>query len=95
MTYEESSTLMNDIAFRGRIKVAVLKYSTYIFGEPPETVAHNSRYKWAQTTASSPDASAGQIQPIVVMDPQVQIEGAAITDAALQTSVEAVVNRIM
>jgi hypothetical protein len=93
--YTESAALMVDVAFRGRIKVAGLKYSTYILGEDPVTPAHNSRYKWAQNFALQPDMVASQIQPMVVMDAQVQTDGAAISDAALQTSVEFVVNKII
>lgn len=95
MTYEESSALMVDVAFRGRVKVAMLKYSTYIFGEPPGTVAHSSRYRWATTVSQQPDMEAAKTQPMVVMDAAVQAAGAAITDEALQTSVEAVVNKLI
>ena len=95
MTYEESSLLMTDLTFRGRIKVSCLHFATYIFGEDPAAPAHSSRIKWAQSVAASPDMAAGQIQPMVVMDAQVQTDGAAITDAALQTSVETTVNKLL
>jgi hypothetical protein len=95
LTYEESDALMRDMIFRGRIKVAILKYATYIAGEPASATAHNSRYKWAQTTFQQPDMQASQIQPPVVMDAAVQADGSAITDEALQTSVEAVVNKLI
>jgi hypothetical protein len=95
MTYEESAALMKDQVFHGRVKVAGLKYTTYILSEDPATPAHNSRYKWAQNFALQPDMIASQIQPMVVMDAQVQTDGAAISDAALQTSVEFVVNKII
>ena len=35
LTYENSAALMNDMVFRGRVKVAGLKYSSYILGEDP------------------------------------------------------------
>jgi hypothetical protein len=38
---------------------------------------------------------AGELQPPVVMDGAVQSDGSAITDTALQGSVEAVVNKMM
>jgi hypothetical protein len=95
MTYEESAALMTDVAFRGRIKVACLQYSTYIMGEPANVTAHSTRIKWAQQTANSPDQTAASVQPMVVMDANVQTAGAAITDAALQTAVEATVNKII
>lgn len=95
MDYSESAQLMRDQAFHGRVKVAGLKYTTYILGEPVETPGHTSRYNWAKNFAMQPDMGATSIQPMVVMDTQVQTDGAAITDAALQSSVEAVVNKMI
>jgi hypothetical protein len=95
MTYEESAALMVDAVFRGRIKVACLQFATFILGESPATVGHNTRFKWAQSAAQSPDQAAAMIQPMTVMDAQVQLDGAAITDAALQSTVEAVLNKLM
>jgi hypothetical protein len=42
-----------------------------------------------------PDAAAGQVTPPVVMDGAVQTDGAAITDAVLQTAVETTVNKML
>lgn len=95
MTYEESAALMSDLPFRGRVKVAALKYSTYIFAESVDTPAHSARYRWAQSMGQQPDMVAAGLQPLVVMDGQVQADGAEITDALLQTSVEAVVNKLL
>jgi hypothetical protein len=94
MTYSESADLMIDLVFRGRIKVAITKFATYIFTEDPVTQGHNARYRWGQQTVQNPDAAAGSLQPLVVMDPQVQTDGAAISDEALQAAVEAIVNKI-
>jgi hypothetical protein len=95
MTYTESAALMTDMEFRGRVKVAALKYADSIIGEPTGTAAHNTRLRWATSTLQQPDQAAMQIQPPVVMDSAVQADGAEITDAALQGSVEAVVNKLM
>lgn len=95
MDYTESAALMRDQAFHGRVKVAGLKYTTYVLAEDPAMPGHSSRYNWAKNFAIQPDMSATQIQPMVVMDTQVQTDGAAITDEALQTSVEAVVNKMV
>jgi hypothetical protein len=101
MTYEESSALMQNVEFRGRIKVACLKYGTYIMDEPSSTPAHSSRIRWAQNTATAPDQAAANLQPMVVMEPSVQAAGvnaegdSLITDAALQTAVEATVNKML
>lgn len=101
LTYQESATLMGDFDFRGRIKVACLKFADSIIGELPSTPAHNSRYKWAQQAMQAPEATAQQVQPPTVMDSAVQTAGvdangkSLITDAALQGSVEAVVGKTL
>jgi hypothetical protein len=95
LTYEQSADLMTDITFRNRIKVACLTYATYIWDEAASVPAHSSRIRWAQSTFQQPDASAANVQPSVVMDGQVQADGAAITDAALQTTVETCVNKML
>lgn len=95
MTNSESADLMNDMVFRGRIKVANLKFATSILNEAPTVEGHSARYRWAQTAATIPDQEAARIQPMVVMDGQVQLDGANITDAALQTTVETVVSKFL
>jgi hypothetical protein len=95
MTYDESAALMTDIEFRGRVKVACLKFADSILNEATGTPAHNTRVKWAQQTTVAPDLVASQVQPPVVMDSAVQTAGSAITDAALQGSVEAVVQKML
>jgi hypothetical protein len=95
MTYQESSELMVNGEFRGRCKVAVLKYADSIMIEASSVPAHQTRQKWAVQTMQSPDMVASQIQPPTVMDPAVQQDGAAVTDAALQGAVESVVNKLM
>ena len=95
LTYADSAALMNDMEFRGRVKVSVLKFADYIASEAPTTAGHNSRYKWAQQAFASPDQTAFQVQPAVVMDPAVQVNGSAISDSALQSAVEGVINKIL
>jgi len=95
MTYEESNALMTDLTFRGRVKVACLKYADSIMNEPSSTTAHNSRLRWASQTYQQPDMVATTTQPPTVMDAAVQADGANITDTALQGSVEAVVNKMI
>ena len=95
LDYTQSSELMMEPTFRGRTKVACLKYATYIVNEAPSVEAHSARYRWAQATFAQPDMAAANITPMVVMDPSVQQDGAAVTDAALQTAVEAIVNKIL
>lgn len=93
LTYSESANLMNDMAFRGRIKVACMHYAQYILDEAPSTPAHFTRLRWAQSAYQQPDMIAQQHQTGVVMEPQVQVDGANITDPNLQTAVETVVNK--
>jgi len=95
MDYTESSALMTDVTFRGRVKVAALKFATTIMNEEPTVTAHNARMRWAQTMYQQPDAIAVQLQPPVVMDPAVQTAGADIDDAGLQSAVEAVINKLI
>lgn len=95
MTYTESNALMNDLEFRGRIQVAGLKFADSIMIETNSVPAHNTRMKWAQTCFQQPQMTAANLQPAVVMDAQVQTDGADITDAALQVSVETVVGKML
>ena len=95
LDYAASAELMNDQAFRGRTKVAVLKYATHIVNEAPNVEAHSARYRWAQATFAQPDMAAANITPMVVMDPSVQQDGAAVTDPILQVAVETIVNKIL
>jgi hypothetical protein len=95
MTYEDSAALMTDAVFRGRVKVGCLKFATYILDEAASVPAHQTRIKWAQQTMTNPEFSTTQVVPPVVMDNQVQTDGAAITDEALQTAVETTVNKLI
>ena len=95
LDYAASAALMKDGAFIDRVKVACLKYADFILNEQPSTPAHSTRIRWAQSTTESPDHAAQTVTPPVVMDGQVQQDGAAITDAALQTTVETTINRLM
>jgi hypothetical protein len=95
MTYEESAALMIDMTFRGRVKVAVLKYADFIMNESPGVTAHNARVRWAAQTYQQPDRTAQETQPPAVMDSNVQTHGANVTDELLQSAVEATVNKLI
>ena len=88
LDYDTSAQLMNDMTFRGRVKVACLHFATYIQGEPASTPAHNTRYTWAQSALQMPDAAVNRFTPAIVMDPNVQSAGDTIDDAGLQTATE-------
>jgi hypothetical protein len=95
MTYEESAALMNDVEFRGRVKVSALKYADSIMIEASTVAGHNTRTRWAQNCMQNPEMTAQQLQPPVCMDAAVQLAGATITDAALQGAVESTVNKML
>lgn len=95
LTYEESAALMQDMTFRGRVKVSVLKYADAIMIEAHTVPAHNARLRWAANTFQQPDMVAMQVHPPTVMDGAVQQAGAEISDDGLQSSVEAVVNKML
>jgi len=95
ISYADTANLMTDGAFHGRTKVACLHFADYISGEDASVPAHATRLRWAQQTFVGPDNSVQQIMSTLVMDPKVQAAGAAITDADLQSSVEASVNKLI
>lgn len=95
MTYDAAATLMQDFGFRGRIKVAALKYADAILAEPVTTIAHTSRLKWALGCEQNADMVAMQLQSLAVLNPAVQEAGAAVTDEALQSVIESVAFRLM
>ena len=95
LDYAATSALMGNQGFRDRIKIGCLKYADYITNEGPSVNAHWTRLKWAQMTLSSPESAVQQIMPLVVMDAQTQLDGDAITDAALQPVIESAVNKLM
>lgn len=95
LSYEQSNVLSQDYNFRGRIKIACLRFAAYIADEAPTVPAHNTRLRWANNTMLNPDAVAGQVQPQTVMEDVVQQQGSAIADQDLQGAVEATVNKIM
>jgi len=95
LDYAATAALMQDKAFLDRTKIACLHFADYILGEAVSVPAHSSRLRWAQNTNLSPDQSAMQVMPVLVMDPAVQQDGAAITDTALQSAVENSVNKML
>jgi len=85
---------MNDMTFRGRIKVSALKYADSLLVAAVAVSTHSALVRWAGRCFQQPDQVAMELQPPVVMDAAVQSAGAAITDAALQGAVETVVGKV-
>jgi hypothetical protein len=95
LDYMQSAELMRDPAFIERVKVACLKFADYIKNEAATTPAHSTRTRWANETMGNPNQTAQIVTPPTVMDAAVQADGAAISDVALQSSVEATVNKLL
>ena len=93
LTQAESATLMNDQAFKGRVKVCCLRYADAIMIEATSVAAHNTRLAWAKRVMQMPDQVAFETTPPVVMDAAVQAAGSEIGDPELQGSVEATINK--
>lgn len=85
LTLAESAALINDLDFRGRVKVAALQYATYVFSQAGQS---NSRMAWAQRTMQQPDTTAQTLTPAVVMNINVQSLGKDIDDDNLRASVQ-------
>lgn len=93
LTYDQLAALMNDQAFRGKVKVSMLRYCDTILIEPDTTLGHTSRVRWAQQAMQQPEMWASQLTPSVVMDPAIQESGSASTDIQVQGATEAVINK--
>jgi len=95
LTYEQTYTLSKDPVFRGRVAVGCTHYAVFITDEPASTPAHSTRYKWAQNTLANVEGAVAMVITTVCNDSAVQADGAAITDAALQSTVETAVNKLL
>ena len=88
LSYQQSSDLMKNTDFIGRIKVACMHYSKY-----------RGKGAWATLVVQSPDVAAANILPIVIMDDSIQNssagDGSDVPDATLQTAVETAVNNML
>jgi len=95
LDYNTSALLQNDFAFRGRVRVACLHFATYVRDEATSVPAHTTRYRWSQECFQNPDMKAQAVQPIVVMDPNVQSQGDAISDSELQSATEVAIQSFL
>jgi hypothetical protein len=97
MSNEESSQLMTNLDFRGKIKVAIQKLVYKLQNETPPPMPGRAVQNWARDASmgTGADQAAMQLQPGVVMHPAVQEHGAAIDDGNLQFAVEKTVERLI
>ena len=97
LTYAQLGDLTTNISFGNRVKVAALDYAQSITIESASTPFHGNRLKWANQTIMGPDAMRIILQPPVVMDPAIRAatepDASDVTDVALQSAVEGLVNR--
>jgi hypothetical protein len=95
LTYDQSASLMTDMNFRGRVKVACLKFAESVLDGPNTQPAYNTLLKWSAQCLQNPDQMATQVQPPTVMDTAVQSAGSGIDDDALQGSVEVTIKKML
>ena|SRR5258708_268086 len=93
LDYAGSAALMKTATFVDRVKVACIKFANSILNESYATPGHTARERWALQTRANADGAAQTVAVPTVMDPQVQIDGATITDANLQAAVEVAVEK--
>lgn len=93
MTYEESAALMQDPAFRGRVKAACVSYAGTLLATPPPN--NPALFAWAAGTYDNPELATQRVVPPAVMNVNVQTEGPDITDPALLATVEYVVGGLL
>lgn len=88
LSYQQSSDLMKDPVFIGRIKIACMHYAKY-----------RTKGAWATLVFQSPDVAAANILPVVIMDDSIQGssagDGSDVDDATLQGAVETAVNNTL
>ena len=92
LTLAESAALMLDPQFRGRVKVAAMKYADALLLQSGLSV---SRTQWAQRTMQQPDQTAQQLVSGVVINVNVQNAGADVSDPDLTATVQVVADRMM
>lgn len=88
-SYIELYQLRDDATFQRRVEFARFYLANYIRNEDPQTPNHESRYAWALNCLNGQlSMPVAQVALLACLDPAVRQDGAAVTDAALQTAVE-------
>jgi hypothetical protein len=98
--YTDLATLRKDATFKARVEIAVAKYALYIMDESPAMASHKVRFAWASNALLNPGSVGEGLIPSIVLDGTVAAAYASknqadITDAQLQSAVEASVNRFL
>ncbi len=94
-TYLEATNLAQDADFLKRVTHAVAKFAVYILDEAEATPNHKARVRWASSAVLNPAGVAGAIAAAVTLDQNVDYGLANVTDADLQTAVEAACAKLL
>jgi hypothetical protein len=105
LDYKQSSELRINPIFMGRIGTAALRWSSSILSNSSLDISTGTarrKIKFAEDVYANPVIQAQKLQPGVVQDPAVQSEDidpnngdSTITDPALQSAVEATIDKII
>ena len=86
LSYDDMETLRPKLV--PRIKQAVVKYLLYVEGGGGSP--SQGRIDWAKSNLSNADQLAQQLSPYMMSEPTFQAGGTTITDAAIQSRTESV-----
>ena len=104
LDYKQSAQLRTNYVFQGRIASAALKWSDAVLANTAVDITNLESRKsvnYSQQVYANPNGEAQRLQPIVVQDPAVQAQDldevgdSTITDAYLQSAVEAAIDKIL
>jgi hypothetical protein len=92
-TYTEIVNAAKDEALRQRVAVACVVAANGIFAEDAQTANHAGRLVWAKKVYESPESEASRVLwSVLAQNKDATVEQiAAVTDASLQTAVDAAV----
>ncbi len=97
-TYLELAALKGNADFAARVEISVAKFAIYKLDENPATQGHALAVKWAQNAVANPRSVTDGILPAVVLDGAIMAKAATpadLTDAEIQSAVEAAINRVL
>ena len=92
LSLDQEAQLMKDLTFLGRVKAAAITYAQYLTLQPSNSA---SRANWIQATMNQPDMMAQKLVSAVVVNPNVQMAGSAISDPELQAAVQVCADALM
>jgi hypothetical protein len=96
-TYTEIVTAAQDATLRQRVAVACVIAANTIFLEDVATANHAARVAWAKRVYESPESEASRVLWSVLAQNKdaTALQIASVTDASLQTAVDAAVTAFL